>query len=162
MAQQVPDTRAADPRPGSTPAAVGRSRPIASRNAAAQASRYAVAGATVGLVYIGLTLALSSIPEVSIQLAIPISFAIAVALHYLLQRHFVFRHVPSFALSTRHQIGRYVLIGAAQYLATATSTEFLPNVVGASEKLVYVCVVVVVSAATFVLLRTRVFHDSPR
>jgi putative flippase GtrA len=135
---------------------------IASPDLHHQAARFLIAGGFVSAVYIGLTLLLSGPLDVPIQIAIPISFVTAVALHYACQRFFVFRHVSQFALSARSQIGRYVVIGSVQYAVTAGSTGVLPGVVGASEQVVYVCTVVVISALTFVLLRTRVFHDSPR
>ena len=64
---------------------------------------------------------------VPIEVAIPIAYVLAVTLHFNLQRHFVFRHVDEFALSTRQQIGRYVVIGAIQYPITALATALLPG-----------------------------------
>src|SRR3569833_2368250 len=88
----------------------------------AQFLRYASVGATVALTYLGLTLALSGPAGWSIQVAIPIAYVTAVALHFTLQRLFVFRSSGEFALATHQQIGRYVIIGTTQYALTAGAT----------------------------------------
>lgn len=133
---------------------------LASADSRVQFARYAIAGAIVGLTYVGLTLLLSGPAGVPILVAIPPSYATAVALHYVLQRVFVFGHVSRFVLSAREQIGRYVVIGLAQYAATSASTGLLPDVLDLDEQVVYVGTVAVLSAVTFLLLRTRVFHGT--
>ena len=70
--------------------------------------RYAIAGATVAIVYLGIPVTLNGGAGVPVQVAIPIAYVAAVTLHFNLQRHFVFRHVSEFALSRREQITRYV------------------------------------------------------
>lgn len=126
---------------------------------AGQGLRYLVAGAIVGLVYVGLTLLLSGPVGVPIQLAIPVSYATAIVLHFLLQRVFVFAHVATFALSARAQAGRYVAIALVQYPLTALATAVLPGVLGLSQQLVYLATTAVITLATFIVLRTRVFHS---
>ena len=93
-----------------------------------------------------------------IQLAIPVSLVCASALHLLLQRRFVFVDRAMFALSASEQARRYVPIVATQYAVTAGATAVLPRLLDASEQLVYLGAVVVVSAVTFLFLRARVFH----
>jgi putative flippase GtrA len=124
------------------------------------AGRYALAGAAVAITYIGLTLLLSGPGQLPIQAAILVGYVLAVALHFTLQRLFVFRDRSAFALSAREQAGRYVAIGFAQYAATAALTALLPSALGVSEQVAYVATVVVISALTFLLLRTRVFHGA--
>jgi putative flippase GtrA len=123
-----------------------------------QALRFAIAGATVATLYIGLTLLLAGPVGAPIQLAIPVAYVTAVALHFVLQRNFVFRDRDAFALTTGGQAQRYVVIGVVQYSVTAASTGLLPGVLDVSEQAVYVCTVIVVSAATFLVLRRGVFH----
>lgn len=124
----------------------------------AQAVRYAVAGAVVALVYVGLTLLLSGPLGVVIQVAILVAYVLAVALHFALQRWFVFGDRRSFALAAHQQVGRYVVLGAAQYSLTALATTVLPELLGVGEQVVYLATVVAISATGFVLLRTRIFH----
>jgi putative flippase GtrA len=130
------------------------------RRLSRDAGRYVLAGAAVALTYIGLTLLLSGPGQLPIQVAIPIGYVLAVALHFTLQRTFVFRDREAFALTAREQAGRYVAIGIAQYALTAAATALLPSALGASEQVVYVATVVVISAITFLFLRTRVFHGT--
>lgn len=124
--------------------------------------RYAVAGATVAAVYPGTPLALTALLGAPIEVVIPIAYVTAVCLHFTLQRHFVFRHVPSFALSTRDQIARYVALGAVQYPTAAIATAVLPGALGVSPRLIYVCTAIAISALCFLVLRTHVFHAAQR
>jgi putative flippase GtrA len=125
-------------------------------------SRYAVAGAVVALVYVGGTLLLSGPVGLPIQAAIPIAYVVAVALHFVLQRTFVFRHDGDFALSVHEQVVRYVLIAATQYPATAALTALLPELTGVSDQVAYLITVALISLTFFFVLRGGVFHPEKR
>jgi putative flippase GtrA len=125
---------------------------------AGPAIRYGIAGATVAGVYLAIPLVLNGVFGVEIQIAIPIAYVLAVSLHFNLQRLFVFRHVESFALSTRQQIGRYVAIGAIQYPTTALATALLPGALGVSERVMFVITTLFISVTFFLVLRGHVFH----
>lgn len=129
------------------------------RSLGVQGFRFVIAGGTVAVVYIGLVLAMSGPFGVPIQIAIPIAFWLGVALNYTLQRFFVFRNSPAFALAWHAQLGRYVGLSICQYLFTAITTHALPPRLGVSEQAVYVAATVIASGTTFVLLRIGVFHD---
>jgi putative flippase GtrA len=149
----------AEPNTGSNVGNVrGVLREAVSAEARGQLVRYAIAGATVAVVYIGLTLLLSGPVGMPIQAAIPIAYVTAITVHFTLQRWFVFHDAGVFALAMHHQVGRYLAIGLVQYSTTAAATAVLPGVLGLPERVVYVCAVGVISAASFVLLRTSVFH----
>jgi putative flippase GtrA len=120
--------------------------------------RYAIAGATVAGTYLAIPIGLGVLFAVPIQVAIPIAYVLAVSLHFVLQRHFVFRHVEAFALSTRQQIGRYIAMGAVQYPTTALATALLPGVLGVGERVTFVAVTLVISASCFLVLRSHIFH----
>ncbi len=117
-----------------------------------------MAGAAVGLLYVGGTLLLSGPVGLPIQAAIPIAYAVAIACHFALQRLFVFRHDAGFALTVREQIVRYLLIAATQYPATAALTALLPALFGISEQAAYLITVVLISLTFFFILRWGVFH----
>lgn len=125
---------------------------------AAELGRYAVVGGVVAGVYVGGTLLLADMLGLAIQLAIVIAYVTAVALHFTLQRLFVFRNREIFALSIGAQLRSYVVIGAIQYALTAAATGWLPGLLEVSDTAVYLGCVVVLSASTFIALRTRVFH----
>jgi putative flippase GtrA len=133
-------------------------RDAVSPAARGQLMRYAIAGATVAAVYIGLTLSLSGPAGLDIQAAIPIAYVTAICLHFTLQRWFVFHDAGAFALAMHHQIGRYVVLGLSQYGLTAAATAILPGALDLPERVVYVCAVGAISGISFILLRTRVFH----
>lgn len=120
--------------------------------------RYGIAGAITALVYLGLPVVLNGEAGIPIQVAIPLAYVTAVALQFNLQRHFVFRHVPAFALTQRAQVGRYVMIGAVQYPATALATALLPPLLGLSERATFVVVALAMSLMIFLVLRTHIFH----
>jgi putative flippase GtrA len=122
--------------------------------------RYAIAGAVVGLVYLGGPILLNGVLGLPIEVAIPISYLTAICLHFNLQRHFVFRHVAEFALSRREQAWRYVMIAAVQYPTTAVLTAVLPGLTGWSPQAAYLLIATTMSLTFFIVLRTAIFHPS--
>ena len=122
------------------------------------ATRYGLAAILVATTYVGLTLALSGPADLPIQLVIPVALTVAVGLHFVLQRRFVFVDRTSFALSRAEQARRYVVLVAIQYAITAAATAVLPEVLGTTEQVVYVATVIAISATSFLFLRARVFH----
>jgi putative flippase GtrA len=135
-------------------------RALARHHVAGPLLRYCTAGATVAAVYLSIPIVLGAALDVPIQVAIPVAYIVAVSLHFTLQRHFVFGHVTSFALTAREQIARYVAIGAVQYPTTALASAFFPGLLGVSEPVVFVCTTLVVSTTFFLLLRSHVFHPT--
>lgn len=123
--------------------------------------RFAVAGGTVALVYLSLGVLLSGPLGLPFQVAIPIAYFTGVALHYCLQRWFVFAHQRHFELESRGQLGRYLLIAGGQYVAQALINAAAPGLLGLSHRTVFVAVAVLTPIVTFVLLRAKVFHGEP-
>jgi putative flippase GtrA len=120
--------------------------------------RYGIAGACVAFVYLSVPLLLHDVVGLPIQVAIPIAYALALTLHFNLQRHFVFRHIDEFALSTRQQIGRYAVMAAIQYPTTALATAFLPDLIHVSSDAAFVIITLTISLTAFLLLRGHIFH----
>lgn len=120
--------------------------------------RYLIAGAIVGAVYLGLPVGLNEGAGVPVEGAIPIAFALALTLHFTLQRAFVFRHVATFALSTRGQLRRYCAIAAVQYPTTAALTALLPGLLHLPQRDCFVIITLSVSLISFTVLRTHIFH----
>ncbi len=121
--------------------------------------RFVVSGTIVAAVYLGIPIGLSSV-GIPIEVAIPIAYVVAATLHFNLQRRFVFRHVPEFALTTRQQISRYVVMGAVQYPVTALLTALLPKALGVSQNAAFVGVACSWSVFLFLTLRSHVFHGT--
>lgn len=119
-----------------------------------------MSGAVVAAVYLGGTALLSGPGGLHIQVAILISYAVAIALHFTLQRYVVFHDVGAFALAMHHQVGRYVVIGLTQYTVTAATTALLPKVFGIPPLLAYFIAVIAFSLTGFLVLRGGVFHPA--
>ena len=123
-----------------------------------QGIRFAITGAGVAAVYVVTTLFLANVVGLHFQVALAIGYFVAVTTHFFAHRLFVWGHGPDYALSATGQATRYVPISLAQYAITALATSVLPSALGLPTDLVYLVTVVCVAAATFVVLRTRVFH----
>lgn len=126
------------------------------------ALRYVAVGTTAAVAYIGLTLLFSGPVGLPMWIAIALGYTLAVVLHFLLQRHFVFSHVGEFALPLRVQVPRYAAVGAMQYAITTTATATLPDVLGVSEQAFYVAITLLLAGVGFLLLRGHVFHAHGR
>lgn len=131
------------------------------RGMSGQPLRYAIAGAVVAITYLSLTLFAAGPLGIPIQAAMPVSYALATALHFTLQRYYVFRSHTGFALAFHAQAGSYVVLGLIQYAFTATMTAVLPEVLGIDERIVYVGAVCVATVFGFLVLRLHVFRSAP-
>lgn len=123
-----------------------------------QGTRYALAGAFVGVVYLSTTTLLAVVVGLPFREALPIGFAVQLVVHFTLQRRFVWVHDDEFALPFRRQARRYLTVAGAQLGVTAASTSLLPPVLGLSTEVVYLISAVLQTAANFLLFRNVVFH----
>jgi putative flippase GtrA len=123
-----------------------------------QGTRYALAGAFVGVVYLSTTTLLAVVVGLPFRQALPIGFAVQLVVHFTLQRRFVWVHDDEFALPFRRQARRYLIVAGAQLGVTAATTSLLPPVLGLSTEVVYLISAVLQTAANFLLFRNVVFH----
>jgi putative flippase GtrA len=127
-----------------------------------QLVRFGLSGATVAVLYLSVTTVLSQVLGSPFQLALVIGFISGLVLHFTLQRLFVWPGHEEFALEFHHQVGRYLLMAAAQYGVTAASTNWLPRALGLTTEIVYLATFCVVTAAGFLIMRFIIFHgDGP-
>jgi putative flippase GtrA len=125
---------------------------------AGQGLRFAFSGTLVALVYVVVTSLLHGAFGVRFQLALASGFSVSVALHFTLQRLFVWRHHERFALPAHHQAIRYLCVCGAQYGLTVLSTSQLPGVLGLPVEVVYLATTLVVTGTNFIVFRGRIFH----
>lgn len=125
-----------------------------------QLLRYLIAGGSVFVFYVLLTLLLSGPVGLPVQLALVIGFSCAIAVHFFAQRFFVFAHVESFAISGSHQVARYALFACFQYAATALGTAAVQSAFQTSGQVAYLIAVSLVTVVVFIVLRTRIFHGA--
>lgn len=127
---------------------------------AGQLLRFVISGGLVAVVYVSVTTVLHDVLAVPFQIALAIGFSVGVALHFTLQRVFVWRHRTAFALAARRQAVRYLCVCASQYGLTALSTSELPGLLGLPVEAVYVITMLVIAAVNFTVFRGGVFHPT--
>ena len=123
-----------------------------------QGMRYAIAGGTVALVSLTTTLVLAEGFGLAFELAFVIGYTIALITHFSLQRFFVWSYHEDFALPLRHQLARYLPIALTNYALVAGSIAILPRALGTSKLVVYLCALLLLTGATFLIFRAGVFH----
>jgi putative flippase GtrA len=127
-----------------------------------QGMRFAIAGGTVALLYVGFTTILASVVGMPFQAALAIGLGGALVVHFTLQRLFVWSHHDEFALPLHHQLGRYLLVTACQYAVTAASTSLLPSVLALPTEVVYLATVAILISTNFLVFRHGIFHARSR
>ncbi|HEY4811292.1 MAG TPA: GtrA family protein [Solirubrobacteraceae bacterium] len=123
-----------------------------------QGMRYALAGGFVAGVYILTTTCLAVLAGLPFREALAIGFTLQLAVHFTLQRAFVWVHVEDFALPFGHQARRYLAVAGLQFAITALSTSLLPSELGLATEFVYLGTVVLLTIVNFLLFRNVVFH----
>jgi putative flippase GtrA len=123
-----------------------------------QGIRFAIAGATVAVVALTGTIVLAEGFGLTYEAAFGIAYTAAVATHFSLQRYFVWSHHTEFALPLQLQLVRYLPIALANYGVVATALEVLPRALHASSLDVYLIATFAMTALSFILFRTSVFH----
>jgi putative flippase GtrA len=155
----LPSLERSDTRPGAEARTLGQGRRSRLSGLAGRGLRFAIAGAAVTLLYVAVTMILAAI-GVPFQVALVIGFSAGIAVHFTLQRTFVWVRAEGFALPIQHQAWRYLGIAAAQYVVTALATLYLPDLLGVGVEYVYVPTVVAVTVSNFLVFGGRVFHSA--
>jgi putative flippase GtrA len=123
-----------------------------------QGSRFALAGLIVALFNLSTTTVLAVVVGLPFQAALLIAYLMTLAVHFTLQRLFVWAHRERFALSLHRQLGWYLFAAAVQYGVNAVSTLLLPPVLGLSPEAVYLIVAPLQLSINFLLYRNGIFH----
>jgi putative flippase GtrA len=124
-----------------------------------QGVRFALAGGTVSVVYLGTTTVLAELVGLPFQAALALGYGVALATHFTLQRKFVWVSDRDFVLPFSHQAARYLLVSGIQYGLTVLSTALLPAALGVATEVVYVLTVAVLVCVNFVIFRFGIFHS---
>jgi putative flippase GtrA len=126
-----------------------------------QGMRFAFTGCVVSAVYLLTTSALTLLVGLPFQVALAIGFAAAVAVHFSMQRLFVWTDHGDFALAFPHQVSRYLLVAGTQYGVTVLCTSLIPSALGLTVELVYLTIALPVAFGNFLLFRYYIFHGKP-
>jgi putative flippase GtrA len=136
----------------------GKAQPEASNEwLRRHAARFVIAGGAMAVFYMGLTslLALMGVP---FQAALILSFLANVALHFTLQRVFVWPQRRDYALALHHQLQRYLPLVVIQYVLTVAATATLPGWLDLPVLAVYIGITVSYTVFNFLFFRSRIFH----
>lgn len=128
-----------------------------------QLARFAASGATVAGLYVGTTTVLIA-AGIHAQIALAAGYVAGLALHFTLNRQFVFTPGGGFAHRLSTQAVRYLLVAGVAYLITAVALATLPRALGAPEIAVFITVTAAVTVVNFLALRSWVFprHGTTR
>ena len=88
-----------------------------------------------------------------------VGYVVATSTHFVLHRTVVFRArggLPAAAVAAAAAVRR--ASWCCQYAVTTLAMTFLPGLLGLPEILVFFAVAACVTVASFVVLRTRLFH----
>jgi putative flippase GtrA len=130
---------------------------VANDSLGGRAARFVIAGGAMSIFYLGLT-SLLAVIGIPFQAALIVGFVAAVALHFTLQRMFVWSQRGEYALPMREQLQRYLPLVVVQYITTAAATATLPTWLGLPVLVVYIGFTLSYSLFNFVFFRARIFH----
>jgi putative flippase GtrA len=125
-----------------------------------QPVRFILSGAAVAICHFSVATLLIAGLDVSPQPALVAAYGTAIALHFTLNRQFVFTDPQGYALRLSHQGVRYLVLAGCSYAITAVSVAILPGVVGLSPLVVFYCVAGGQAVLTFLVLRHWVFRPA--
>ena len=119
----------------------------------AQGGRFAAVGAFITVLYLTVTTA-ARLAGAPWWLAIAVGYVVATSTHFVLHRTVVFRREEGFQLTLGQQVPRFVAVVVCQYAVTTLAVTLLPG----PEFVVFFGVAACVTVASFLLLRTKLFH----
>jgi putative flippase GtrA len=124
-----------------------------------QVARFGVSGGVVALVNLGVMTLLVAGFDVRAQIALVVSYLLGLAVHFSLNRQWVFSsREDAYHLNLTVQGVRYLCSAAAIYGLTALSLATLPEALDVPPLAVYYLAVLAFSAANFFVLRNFVFR----
>jgi putative flippase GtrA len=123
-------------------------------------SKFVVTGALVGAAHLGLV-TLMVLGGVPIQVALALAFVAALALHFTMNRQWVFASDGGYALHFSRQGARYLATAVLSYAVTATAVAVLPDATGLPELAVFFLAAGAMACVSFVLLNVWVFAPAP-
>lgn len=123
------------------------------RTLLAQGGRFAAVGAFITVLYLAVTTA-ARLAGAPWWLAIAVGYVVATSTHFVLHRTVVFRREEGFELTLGQQLPRFVAVVVCQYAVTTLAVTLLPG----PQFVVFFGVAACVTVASFLLLRTKLFH----
>jgi putative flippase GtrA len=123
-----------------------------------RAARFGMSGGVVALVNLGAMTVLVAGFDTRPEIALLASYALALAVHFTLNRQWVFSSGRGYHLHLTAQGTRYIGCAVTIYGVTALALATLPHALGVPVLAVYYTASLVLSIANFFVLRTFVFR----
>jgi putative flippase GtrA len=120
--------------------------------------RFALSGLAVQGVYAALMAVFLLGVDLHRQLALVLSYAGALTVHFTLNRRFVFAPSAGYAHGLSSHGKRYLVTAVGVYGATALGLAVLPGALGVAPYLAWLMVTVTIGVLNFVLLGRFVFR----
>jgi putative flippase GtrA len=128
---------------------------------AVSAARFAVSGLAVAVFHLSAVTILN-LAGMPIQGALALGYALALGLHFTLNRGWVFASGGRYALSLSAQGARYLCVALSSYGLTAAALKVLPDASGMSDLQVFLAVTISLGVVNFLVLRAWVFRSQPQ
>jgi len=122
--------------------------------------RFVVTGGSVAAIHLGLVSALVLL-GVHIQVALIASYVVSLAVHFTMNRQWVFATEGGYAFRLSNQGLRYLAAAAFSYGGSAAAVAVLPGVLGIPELAAFFLATGAMAALTFVILHLWVFRAAP-
>ena len=122
--------------------------------------KFITTGALVAAVQLGLV-TVQVLLGVPIQLALVLTYVVVLALHFTLNRQWVFTSATGYAVHLSRQGGRYLLVAATSYLGTALGIAVLPALFGIPELAAFFLATAVMACFSFLTLHLWIFRAAP-
>ena len=136
--------------------AKGPRRTLLTSRRAPRVVRFAISGGLVAALSVSVVtvLVLAGAPA---QVALLIAYTLALALHFTLNRAFVFATQHGYALELSAQGRRYLVVALISYALTALSLALVPAALDAPRLPVYYATAAILAVVNFLVLRRWVF-----
>ena len=122
--------------------------------------KFIATGALVAAVQLGLVTVLVLL-GVPIQLALALTYVVVLALHFTLNRQWVFVTADGYAIRLSGQGARYLLVAATSYVGTALGIAVLPALFGIPELAAFFVISAVMACFSFLMLQLWIFRAAP-
>jgi putative flippase GtrA len=121
-------------------------------------ARFGLSGGVVALVNLGAMTVLVAGFDVRAQIALILSYALGLAVHFILNRQWVFSPEDAYHLHFTAQGVRYLFSAGMIYALTALALATLPQSLDVAPLVVYYVTVLTLSMVNFFVLRSFVFR----
>ena len=127
---------------------------------AGRPARFVFSGTVVAACQFTAMTLFVSVAGLPAQVSLVLAYALALALHFTLNRQFVFASRQGYALHLSAQGRRYVLVALLSYAVTAAAVAVVPPLLNTSPLVAFYAAAAAQAVIVFLLLRHWVFRSA--